>query len=821
MDAAGQEKRKQKPSGRHTMYKLHIGWRHYCQGDFRQITSRRGGGIRKMEYNITEPQSVESIIEVGKRLFFPNGRNSFGNLNDMEVNLTNYSGEKIERFCNIDEQPCTFQEFLKSTGRYSSQFHVYLSTKSITYDKIKPLEETSETSYLANRKTIQGLHVQYTKNETSEYSGDTSIITCHSTKQCRELSGIPDDIDDYDPLEDGYNVTYLAVNDKVYMERTSSGLSFPQDVAGQDSAYIFHGPNEICGMNEGKVVLGVVTNCSENVNYTWYKDQSIYAAGINLMLIHTNDTGVYNVKCQVGETLYTFEESVEIALPATTDRYDMDMRIDSEVTENLNTTHFGITADLKDCVSNTAATDSSLDMVTQTFIETSDLGENDGKGTHSLTTTTFICDKDGTCANAVSAACETSVFCEKDGIGANAVSTFLETSVIHERDATGANAVLTFPETSVIHEKDGTGATAIPTIPETIPETSAMCVNNGFVDSVETRLDKDENENDIKAKLTGKNSRKSMGSSDNLVAEQPPVKKGFTQLDANTDNLNVRFGDFKLLEKIREGGFGEVYKGEYLGTDIAVKKVKIKRMKVVKQSVLQEVVTNSHLRHPNIVLLMGYSINTDCLYLLTEFIAGPNLDDVLFADNEYEFTVPQKHAVALQVCQGVAYLHNHNPIVIHRDIKPENILLTRNLETAKLCDMGLSKVKVMNTMTKTVADRRETQPGTPAYQAPEILLQARRGRTQADVWSLCCSLVELFTAKTIWDLTSEDDENDDSVQVIIRAMQRKDMPHGLSNLDREHTLSVQLKAVIQKGLSYQIEDRPTALDFVVALKHEL
>ncbi|WAR01885.1 CDC2-like protein, partial [Mya arenaria] len=99
------------------------------------------------------------------------------------------------------------------------------------------------------------------------------------------------------------------------------------------------------------------------------------------------------------------------------------------------------------------------------------------------------------------------------------------------------------------------------------------------------------------------------------------------------------------------------------------------------------------------------------------------------------------------------------------DIKPENILLTRNLETAKLCDMGLSKVKVMNTMTKTVADRRETQPGTPAYQAPEILLQARRGRTQADVWSLCCSLVELFTAKTIWDLTSEDDENDDSVQI--------------------------------------------------------
>ncbi|WAR26603.1 hypothetical protein MAR_012307, partial [Mya arenaria] len=88
-----------------------------------------------------------------------------------------------------------------------------------------------------------------------------------------------------------------------------------------------------------------------------------------------------------------------------------------------------------------------------------------------------------------------------------------------------------------------------------------------------------------------------------------------------------------------------------------------------------------------------------------------------------------------------------------------------SVETRLDKDENENDIKAKLTGKKSRKNRRETQPGTPAYQAPEILLQARRGRTQADVWSLCCSLVELFTAKTIWDLTSEDDENDDSVQI--------------------------------------------------------
>ncbi|XP_060581718.1 probable serine/threonine-protein kinase DDB_G0271682 [Ruditapes philippinarum] len=185
---------------------------------------------------------------------------------------------------------------------------------------------------------------------------------------------------------------------------------------------------------------------------------------------------------------------------------------------------------------------------------------------------------------------------------------------------------------------------------------------------------------------------------------EPPSKKNKTKSsdELHVDHLNIPFENFELLEKIGGGGFGEVHRGNNLGTNIAVKKLKLKRMKLVKQSVLREVEINSHIRHPNIVLLMGYSINADHLYILTELIQGPYLDDLLFGEEGHTLQMSQKHLISQQVTQGIAYLHNRNPVIVHRDIKPENILLSPNFDTAKVCDLGLSKLKTMNTMHSTI-----------------------------------------------------------------------------------------------------------------------
>ena len=85
---------------------------------------------------------MNSIIEKGKRLFFPNGKNSIAALEDVEIVLTNYGGEEIKEFQNLEGQSCTLQEFLKSTGRYSSQYYLYLSTKNKVSDEAKAQDKS-------------------------------------------------------------------------------------------------------------------------------------------------------------------------------------------------------------------------------------------------------------------------------------------------------------------------------------------------------------------------------------------------------------------------------------------------------------------------------------------------------------------------------------------------------------------------------------------------------------------------------------------------------------------------------------------------------
>ena len=285
----------------------------------------------------------------------------------------------------------------------------------------------------------------------------------------------------------------------------------------------------------------------------------------------------------------------------------------------------------------------------------------------------------------------------------------------------------------------------------------------------------------------------------------------------NINHLNVKFGKFELLEKIGEGGFGEVHRGTYLGTEIAVKQMKVKRLKIVKQSLLKEVEIHSHIRHPNIVLLMGYSIEADHLFILTELIDGPNLGDVLFGEQGHTIKVEQKHNIAKQVSQAIAYLHNRNPAIIHRDIKPENVLLSHNFEIAKVCDLGLSRLKTMNTMHSTILKKNEIQPGTPAYQAPEVLVNFEHAKSPADIWSLCCLYVELYTEEQVWD-TNVCDQVEELIDTITKKMVNKEPPQGLVRLDSSDSVPYVIKQFIRAGLHYDKASRPTALNICCVLQ---
>lgn len=103
---------------------------------------------------------------------------------------------------------------------------------------------------------------------------------------------------------------------------------------------------------------------------------------------------------------------------------------------------------------------------------------------------------------------------------------------------------------------------------------------------------------------------------------------------------------------------------------------------------------------------MGYSIYNNALHIVSEYIKGSNLDDLLSGDQCQQITFFKKCYIAEKISQAVAYLHNSSPIILHRDFKPENIILSESLEVVKLCDLGISKLLTINSSATTYAPTR-------------------------------------------------------------------------------------------------------------------
>lgn len=106
----------------------------------------------------------------------------------------------------------------------------------------------------------------------------------------------------------------------------------------------------------------------------------------------------------------------------------------------------------------------------------------------------------------------------------------------------------------------------------------------------------------------------------------------------------------------------------------------------------RELAIVNHLAHPNIVQFLGAITNSMPMCIVTEFLPGGNVADVLAARGD-DNPLPLKKALrwALDCTLGMRYLHERRPtMIIHRDLKPENLLVDAS-ERVKITDFGLSK----------------------------------------------------------------------------------------------------------------------------------
>jgi len=211
------------------------------------------------------------------------------------------------------------------------------------------------------------------------------------------------------------------------------------------------------------------------------------------------------------------------------------------------------------------------------------------------------------------------------------------------------------------------------------------------------------------------------------------------------DHGSIGPGDVVLGERIGRGNFGEVFKGYWHGTVVAIKKTKIPSVATKEElaEFLEDFEREARImrtiRHPNVLQFLGICKigGEEEICIITEYMPRGSLHKILH-DSSVTLDWQLRLRMAVDVGRGMNYLHKSNPVIIHRDLKSHNLLLDEYFKV-KICDFGLAKL-----LTNAQPDSSMTSCGTPAWTAPEVLRNERYTES-ADVFSFGIVLWELVT----------------------------------------------------------------------------
>lgn len=209
---------------------------------------------------------------------------------------------------------------------------------------------------------------------------------------------------------------------------------------------------------------------------------------------------------------------------------------------------------------------------------------------------------------------------------------------------------------------------------------------------------------------------------------------------------------FSDKQRLGTGAYGTVYAGK-LKNDlwVAIKRMKHGETDSMEQ-VMNEIKLLSSVNHPNLVRLLGCSIENGEEILVYEFMPNGTLYQHLQGEKGNGLTWPVRLTIATETAQAIAYLHSAiHPPIYHRDIKSTNILLDYNFRS-KVADFGLSRLG------RTEISHISTAPqGTPGYLDPQYH-QNFHLSDKSDVYSFGVLLIEIISGLKVVDFSRPHDE---------------------------------------------------------------
>ncbi|CAM9692821.1 unnamed protein product [Ectocarpus sp. 6 AP-2014] len=254
--------------------------------------------------------------------------------------------------------------------------------------------------------------------------------------------------------------------------------------------------------------------------------------------------------------------------------------------------------------------------------------------------------------------------------------------------------------------------------------------------------------------------------------------------------------DVHRMDFLGQGGFEEVFSGDYKGKNVAIKIIYVdhglnglwvgdnkrendrisaqmaERASSKQKEFMQEVDMMYHLKSPHTVLLHGViTSHRDRLELVMELLEE---DLGTYLRNAKE-PLPEEDSRRIigDICAGMAFLHENH--TIHGDLKSANVLLDKS-DRAKIGDFGTSRTTKLTNSTRLVTHTagHGTNKMTSQWTAPEVLYGARNSYA-SDVFSFGVVLWEVMSRKTPW---SELAGNDAVFYRVFTMRQRPAIPTG-------------------------------------------
>ncbi len=275
--------------------------------------------------------------------------------------------------------------------------------------------------------------------------------------------------------------------------------------------------------------------------------------------------------------------------------------------------------------------------------------------------------------------------------------------------------------------------------------------------------------------------------------------------------IGQTIGEYRITEKLFEGGFGIVYKATELSLDrvVALKTMDAALAQDAKFKVrfFAEAKVQAKLVHPNIVTIYRFFEHDDRYFIAMEYLEGMELPGGSRARTLSDLVrlgpmLEDRIALVFnEVLDAVACAHKHS--VLHRDIKPLNVLFAES-GLGKVADFGIAKIVGGETSVSVSG----TRVGTSGYMSPEQVLNRPLDR-RSDIYALGVTLYEMATGQLPFKATSTTSMEE---QHLFQP------PPPVQEVNP--SVSAELAGIITRALAKKPEDRfQTCEELASALRH--